>query len=425
MLGKFLVREPKDEKSALSKNQIEVTCPICGAAQREPRLVVTTFCKKCGEHLRIEKQRAIASSQCNPNPSAVFPAVMDVSAKDPLLAELRKPDAPASPEPLPSQPETQAQEEFKALLPTDGPLQEELPLGLGDMMGFKEAEPAAPSLYTGAQTRTGLRPRPQPQPQVPAPQPLGLAALKKPAYLQRTEISEKAERPKPTGEVQGPMAQSTFQKMKEQGYYRQQYFKEVECGKCQHKFKVGRSAKSTTCPSCSATICMEDFDINLDYSTPIDTRGDVLIRRNGVVKTTEIRCRDLRVQQGQVNASLFCSGDITLKTSGLIEGEVRCNRLVIEKGSEVQFARTIQAAEVEIQAKVIGSIQCTGRVLLTGTGSVQGDVTARSIGIDPGGELDGSMNILRVEPKVEPSAPRQVSASSLVTGCGPAPKSTP
>ncbi|WP_172683088.1 hypothetical protein [Verrucomicrobium spinosum] len=82
------------------------------------------------------------------------------------------------------------------------------------MMGFKEAEPAAPSLFTGAQTRTGLRPRPQPQ--VPAPQPLGLAALKKPAYLQRTEISEKAERPKPTGEVQGPMAQSTFQKMKEQ-----------------------------------------------------------------------------------------------------------------------------------------------------------------------------------------------------------------
>lgn len=410
MLGKFLVREPKDEKSALSKNQIEVTCPICGAAQREPRLVVTTFCKKCGEHLRIEKQRAIASSQCNPNPSAVFPAVMDVAAKDPLLADLSKEGAPSP------QVSTQSQDGFTALLPTDAPTQEELPLGLGDMMGFKEAAPASPSLFTGAQTRSGIRPRPQSQ--APTPQPLGLAALKKPAYLQRTELSEKAERPKPTAEVQGPIAQSTFQKMKEQGYYRQQYFKEVDCGKCQHKFKVGRSAKSTTCPSCSATICMEDFDINIAHNSPIDTRGDVMVRRNGVVQTTEIRCRDLRVQQGQVNASLFCTGDITLKTSGLIDGEIRCNRLVIEKGSDVQFSRPIQAAEVEIQAKVTGNIQCTGRVLLTSTGSVHGDVTARSIGIDPGGELDGSMNILRVE---VPSAPRQVSASALVSGCGPKP----
>jgi cytoskeletal protein CcmA (bactofilin family)/ribosomal protein S27E len=252
----------------------------------------------------------------------------------------------------------------------------------------------------------------------PTPQPVGLAALKKPAYLQKTEISEKAERPKPTGEVQGPMAQSTFQKMKEQGYYRQQYFKEVECGGCHHKFKVGRSAKSTTCPSCTAVICMEDFDINVPHSIPIETRGDVMIRRNGNVQTTEIRCRDLKVQQGTVNASLFCSGDVTLKTVGMIDGEIRCHRLVVEKGSDVHFSRTVHANEMEIQAKVTGNIQCTGRVLLTSAGSVHGDVTARSISIEPGGELDGSMNILRSEPQT----PRQVSASALVGGSiGPKP----
>lgn len=375
-------------------------------------MVVTTFCKKCGEHLRIEKQRAIASSQCNPNPSAVFPAVADL-ARDPLLAELHK----AEPEQPPAAPVNQQAPDFQALLPTAAttPVQDELPLGMGEsMLGFKEAEPAAPSPIFN-QSRPGVRPRGATAP--PAPQPLGLAALKKPSYLQRTEVTEKAERPKPSSEVQGPIAQSTFQKMKEQGYYRQQYFKEVECGKCQHKFKVGRSAKSTTCPSCSAAICMEDFDINVPHHTPIETRGDVLVRRNGSIQATEIRCRDLRVQQGAVNASLFCSGDITLKTSGTIDGEVRCNRLVVEKGSEVVFTRPIQAAEVEIQAKVTGNIQCTGRVVLTASGSVHGDVTARAISIEPGGELDGSMNILRVEA----SAPRQVSASSLVSGCGPKP----
>jgi hypothetical protein len=43
------------------KNQIEVVCPSCGAAQYEPRLVVSTFCKKCGVHLTVQKKRVTAS----------------------------------------------------------------------------------------------------------------------------------------------------------------------------------------------------------------------------------------------------------------------------------------------------------------------------------------------------------------------------
>ena len=160
---------------------------------------------------------------------------------------------------------------------------------------------------------------------------------------------------------------------------------------------------------------MEDLDINVPHTTPIETRGDVIIRRNGNVQTTEVRCRDLKVTQGTINASIFCSGDVTLKTSGMIEGEVRCTRLIIEKGSDIYFRKTVQAGDVEIQAKVTGNIQCTGRVLLTATGSVHGDVTARSISIEPGGELDGSMNILRTEPQT----PKQVSAASLISGTTP------
>ena len=37
------------------------------------------------------------------------------------------------------------------------------------------------------------------------------------------------------------------------------------------------------------------MDINLPSTTPIRTRGDVLIRKNGNVNTSEVRCRDLKV----------------------------------------------------------------------------------------------------------------------------------
>ncbi|MFZ4764645.1 MAG: hypothetical protein ACOYMN_06790, partial [Roseimicrobium sp.] len=127
MLGKFLGR---DQKPALPKNQIEVVCPVCGAAQYEPRLVVTTFCRKCGEHLRIEGRKIIASAHINPVPSTVFPADISSTGKITVQEEpTPQNDNPVAP---------------NALLPTQ-PLGEQVPLGLGSMMGFQDDEEPAPT----------------------------------------------------------------------------------------------------------------------------------------------------------------------------------------------------------------------------------------------------------------------------------------
>lgn len=181
--------------------------------------------------------------------------------------------------------------------------------------------------------------------------------------------------------------------MREQGF-RQQYFKEVECFDCHHKFKVGRSARSTQCPSCSSHISMEDLDINVPSTSPIRTRGDVYIRKMGNLSTSELRCRDLHIQ-GLVSATIECTGELNLRTVGTIVGEVTCVRLHIMKGSDVQFINTVTANEVEIHARMVGNIHCKGPVLIGAGGCVEGDVTARSVNIEPGGHLNGAMNIIR------------------------------
>ena len=196
---------------------------------------------------------------------------------------------------------------------------------------------------------------------------------------------------------QGPTSAGTLQKMKEQGYYRQQYFKDVECFDCHHKFKVGRSAKSTNCPTCGVSICLEDVEINQPSTAVIRTRGDVLIRKHGSVNTSEIKCRDLKVYGG-VSANIECAGDMHLRCSGTIIGEIHCKHFVVEKGSDVRFVNAIYAEEVEIQARIFGNIQSSGPLNITATGWIHGDVTARSVSIEPGGQLDGAMNILRSTP---------------------------
>ncbi len=188
--------------------------------------------------------------------------------------------------------------------------------------------------------------------------------------------------------------------MRQQGF-NQQYFKEAECFDCHHKFKVGRSAKSTQCPTCGAQISLEDLDINQASSAPIRTRGDVQIRKTGNVNTTEIKCRDLRMY-GMVNAAIECTGDLIMRTSGSIVGEIRCHRIIVEKGSDISFVNTILADEVEIHARVTGNIRCNGPVFIASTGWVHGDVSARAVSIEPGGQLDGAMNIIRAVPTPKP-----------------------
>ena len=187
---------------------------------------------------------------------------------------------------------------------------------------------------------------------------------------------------------------STLQKMKEKGVYQQQYFKDAQCFDCGHKFKVGRSSRSTNCPQCGAYISLEDVEITLNSTQEIKTRGDVIIRKNGHVSASSVQCRDLRCF-GRIEANVYCTGDAIFRATGTIMGEIHCGRFVVEKGAEITLLNPVYADEMEIQAKVTGRLFSRRQIIITSHGSVNGDVTARSVSIEPGGELNGAMNIIR------------------------------
>jgi cytoskeletal protein CcmA (bactofilin family)/ribosomal protein S27E len=187
---------------------------------------------------------------------------------------------------------------------------------------------------------------------------------------------------------------STLQKMKDQGFYRQQYFKEVVCFECSNKFKVGRSSRSASCSACGAFISLEDVELNAPSMQSVRTRGDVLIRKRGQLSAEHLYARELRCY-GLVSANMYCTGDAIFRTSGTIVGELHCRKLIIEKGSEIKFMNPLHAEEVEIHSPITGNVFSKGPVLIGANGAVNGDVTARSVSIQPGGELNGAMNIIR------------------------------
>jgi cytoskeletal protein CcmA (bactofilin family)/predicted nucleic acid-binding Zn-ribbon protein len=333
------------------KNQIEVVCPSCGAAQYEPRLVVSTFCKKCGVHLTVRKKRVTASDVTR---SGVGVGINDSWVDEaPAPAKSEKP-TPRDPEPVAAT--APATKDDDSLSPADG---------------------------FGAYLQSQAQPEAKPEEPPPPAQEPSTAQMRRP--------QSNSPPPTPSPALQ---TASSLQKMKDQGMYRNQYFKDAECFDCGHKFKTGRSAKSANCPACGAYISLEDVEINMTSTQPVKTRGNVLVRKRGRLSTSSVHCRDLECH-GIIEANVTCSGDAAFRTTGTIIGEIRCQRFVIEKGADVAFLNHVHATEVEIQARVTGTIFCTGPVLIAGNGSVNGDVTARSVSIEPGGELNGAMNIVR------------------------------
>lgn len=323
-------------KSAPQNNQIEVVCPLCGAAQREPRLVVTTFCKKCGEHLRIAKDGSvIASVHINPAPSAAYPSVAEAN----LLGELKEGHAQRE---RPEGPEAGA---------TPGPPgagSEWRTLVRKKMLEARRGSPAAGDATSA----------------LPAPAPPHPADVR---------------------QLQGSGSRNQFH-----------YFKEVECFECRSKFKVGRHARSPNCPACGKPICLEDLDIRVDSTSPVRTGGDVVIRKSASVRASDVRCRNLTVL-GRVSANIECTGEFFAGSSGTYTGEVHCHRLVVEEDCEIKLKVPVHACEVEVRGRVSGHILCTGPVKISPTGWIQGDVTARSVSIETGGQLDGAMNIVRLQ----------------------------
>ncbi|MFM2168758.1 MAG: hypothetical protein RIS79_3129 [Verrucomicrobiota bacterium] len=201
--------------------------------------------------------------------------------------------------------------------------------------------------------------------------------------------------PPPTAPA--PINANSIQKMKDLGMYRNQYFKDADCFDCGHKFKTSRSARSASCPACGAHISLEDVEINMNTTQPVKTRGDVIIRKRGHLSASSLQCRDLRCF-GNLEANVECGGDAIFKATGTVIGEIRCRRFIVERGADLVFKNPIRAQEVEIHARIAGTIFSSGPMLIGTYGAVNGDVTARSVSIEPGGELNGAMNIVRAKP---------------------------
>ena len=88
--------------------------------------------------------------------------------------------------------------------------------------------------------------------------------------------------------------------------------------------------------------------------------------------------------------SLTFDGDLTV--AGKIEGEVRATGdVAVENGSTVKA--TVEGNNVSVQGTIHGNVNARGRLSLSGSGSLHGDVRVSKLTVEDGATLNGNVQM--------------------------------
>lgn len=77
-----------------------------------------------------------------------------------------------------------------------------------------------------------------------------------------------------------------------------------------------------------------------------------------------------------------------LRINGRVKGTVRSKSQVV-LGESAEIEGEVQCAHLSVAGKVNGNVQCSERLEILSSGLVEGDVHTPSLGIEPGGILEG------------------------------------
>jgi len=166
----------------------------------------------------------------------------------------------------------------------------------------------------------------------------------------------------------------------------------VECFECKAKQEVSGTASSTICPACSAHIDLQDYKITTSFSRTIRTQGTVHLTSKGDLSSNSVVCRSALIE-GKLRGNLQCSDSATINFNGKIPGRLTARQVVIERKADVQFFRRLRVGNIEIRGRMTGEIIAESEVTIEKGGSLDGDVTARSISVEKGGMFSGQLII--------------------------------
>lgn len=190
----------------------------------------------------------------------------------------------------------------------------------------------------------------------------------------------------------------------------------VACFDCGATQQLNAAATSTICPSCSVHMDLRDYKINGSFSRSIRTHGEVHITSTGDLNSSSVVCRRAIID-GKLRGSLHCVERAEFRAPAKVQGKLTAPEVLIGKKANVQFFRQLHVGAIEIRGAMSGEIVAEKTVTIRSTGSLEGNVVARSINVEKGGRFSGELIIgrqsLEQAELIPDLAPNQAEAKAI------------
>jgi cytoskeletal protein CcmA (bactofilin family) len=176
----------------------------------------------------------------------------------------------------------------------------------------------------------------------------------------------------------------------------------ARCFECPGVREVPKAATSTLCPKCGAYIDLQDYKIAGAYTRSIRTGGRLTIGIKGDLISRRAYCGSAEIE-GSLRAKLICSGDVTIKRKGKLDGEIEARKIHVHRRCEAQLASPMRADLIEIDGAIAVPSISARKVVIGKTGWLTSSVSAQGFVVEKGGYFVGDLSIGGVERPRDPA----------------------
>ncbi len=110
--------------------------------------------------------------------------------------------------------------------------------------------------------------------------------------------------------------------------------KTVICTNCQQQTEVAPRAMSIWCPHCKKRLILENFKIRGYYAvSDFTTCGDIVVERRGYV-VAPVKVGNLTIK-GKLQGQVTARGKVTISKTGWLKGDIEAPSLRVRSGAVV------------------------------------------------------------------------------------------
>ena len=168
----------------------------------------------------------------------------------------------------------------------------------------------------------------------------------------------------------------------------------IECYECGYRFQTHGRATSTHCPKCRALLDLADHTIDAEWEETIKTAGTIRLAPTGVLKGGNLVGADVIVE-GIIEGGRARALRLLELGAGAIFSEkaVSAPDLRVAAGAVFKFKQFARYHNVEILGTLNAKLDATGVITVKAGGLLDGDIRAQRLIVEDGGGLKATLHV--------------------------------